>query len=88
MQSWEQGKFGLDDPLYRHLPEFESIRVYEGKDGAGSPIYRAPARPISVRDVLRHTAGFAYGPGNTPAHEVYVKSDPMALRIDLAGLLQ
>jgi CubicO group peptidase (beta-lactamase class C family) len=86
MQLWEQGKFGLDDPLSRYLPEFEAVRVYGGKDAAGAPIYRAPARPISVRDVTRHTAGFAYGPGDTPAHEAYVKANPMALDIDLAEM--
>jgi CubicO group peptidase (beta-lactamase class C family) len=86
MQLWEQGRFGLDDPLYRYLPEFESIQVYAGKDAAGSPVYRAPARPISVRDIMRHTAGFAYGPGNTPAHDAYVKADPMSLDIDLAEM--
>jgi CubicO group peptidase (beta-lactamase class C family) len=86
MQLWEQGKFGLDDPLFRYLPEFESIQVYAGQDAAGAPVYRAPARPISVRDVMRHTAGFAYGPGKTPAHDAYVKADPMALDIDLAEM--
>ncbi len=86
MQLWEQGKFGLDDPLSRYLPEFESMRVYAGKDATGSPIYRPAARPISVRDVMRHTAGFAYGPGNTPAHDAYVKADPLALTNDLAEM--
>ncbi len=86
MQLWEQGKFGLDEPLYRYLPEFESIQVYAGKDAAGSPVYRAPTRPISVRDIMRHTAGFAYGPGPTPAHDAYVKADPMSLDIDLAEM--
>jgi CubicO group peptidase (beta-lactamase class C family) len=86
MQLWERGKFGLDDPLSRYLPEFESIRVYAGKDATGSPTYRSPARPISVRDVMRHTAGFAYGPGNTPAHDAYVKANPLALDIDLAEM--
>jgi CubicO group peptidase (beta-lactamase class C family) len=86
MQLWEAGKFGLDDPLYRYLPEFESMQVYAGKDAAGSPAYRAASRPISVRDVMRHTAGFAYGAGNTPAHDAYVKADPLALDIDLAEM--
>jgi CubicO group peptidase (beta-lactamase class C family) len=86
MQLWEQGKVGLDDPLSRYLPEFESMRVYAGKDAAGSPIYRPAVRPISVRDVMRHTAGFAYGPGNTPAHEAYVKADPLSLDIDLTEM--
>jgi CubicO group peptidase (beta-lactamase class C family) len=86
MQLWEQGKFGLDDPLSRYLPDFASMQVYAGKDAAGSPVYRAAARPISVRDVMRHTAGFAYGPGNTPAHDAYVKADPLALTNDLAEM--
>jgi CubicO group peptidase (beta-lactamase class C family) len=86
MRLWEQGKVGLDDPLSRYLPEFESMQVYGGKDAGGAPIYRAAARPISVRDIMRHTAGFAYGPGNTPAHEAYVKADPLALDIDLAEM--
>src|SRR5258708_31021960 len=46
MQLWEQGKFGLDDPLSRYLAEFESMQVYAGKDASGSPIYRAASRPI------------------------------------------
>ncbi len=86
MQLWEQGKFSLDDPLSRYLPEFESIQVYAGKGAAGSPIYRAASRPITVRDVMRHTAGFAYGAGNTPVHEAYVKADPLALDIDLTEM--
>jgi CubicO group peptidase (beta-lactamase class C family) len=86
MQLWEQGKFGLDDPLYRYLPEFESMQVYAGKDASGNPIYRPAARPITVRDILRHTAGFAYGAGPTPAHQAYVKADPLALDIDLSEM--
>jgi CubicO group peptidase (beta-lactamase class C family) len=86
MQLWEQGKFGLDDPLSRYLPEFASMQVYAGKDAGGAAVYRAAARPIIVRDIMRHTAGFAYGPGKTPAHEAYVKADPMAVDHDLAEL--
>jgi len=86
MQLWERGKFGLDDPLSRYLPEFEAMQVYAGKDSAGSPIYRAAARPISLRDVMRHTAGFAYGAGNTPAHEAFVKADPLGLDNDLVEM--
>jgi CubicO group peptidase (beta-lactamase class C family) len=88
MQLWEQGKFGLDDPLSRYLPEFASIQVYAGKDPAsGAAIYRPPStRPITIRDVLCHTAGFAYGAGNTPAHQVYVKADPLNLDIALSEM--
>ena len=84
MQLWEQGKFRLDDPLSQYLPEYADMRVYAGKDAAGQPGYIAAERPITVRDIMRHTAGFAYGAGPTPAHEAYVAADPLALTIPLA----
>ena len=84
MQLWEQGKFRLDDPLAEYLPEYATMRVYAGKDDAGQPRYVAAKRPITVRDILRHTAGFAYGAGPTPAHDAYVAAAPLALDIDLA----
>ena len=84
MQLWEAGKFRLDDPLSRYLPEYAHMRVYAGKDAAGQPRYVPTERPISVRDILRHTAGFAYGAGPTPAHDAYVAADPLALTIPLA----
>ena len=61
MQLWEQGKFGLDDPLSRHLPQFAALQVYDGTAPDGSLKLRPPSRPVTVRDVLRHTAGFTYG---------------------------
>lgn len=84
MQLWEAGKVRLDDPLSKYLPEYADMRVYAGKDAAGQPRYVAAERPITVRDILRHTAGFAYGAGPTPAHDAYVAAAPLALDIDLA----
>ncbi len=84
MQLWEAGKFRLDDPLVNYLPEYAAMRVYAGKDAAGQPRYVPAERPISVRDILRHTAGFAYGAGPTPAHHAYVAAEPLALTIPLA----
>jgi len=84
MQLWEQGKFRLDDPLAKYLPEYAAMRVYAGRDAAGKPVYVPAGRPITVRDIMRHTAGFAYGAGPTPAHDAYVAADPLALDIPLA----
>src|SRR3546814_8013586 len=85
MQLWEQGKFHLDDPLAKYLPEYADMRVYAGKDAAGQPRYVPAERPIIVRDILRHTAGFVYGAGPTPAHDAYVAADPLALTIPPCG---
>ncbi|MBL0915111.1 MAG: beta-lactamase family protein, partial [Sphingopyxis sp.] len=84
MQLWEQGKFRLDDPLAKYLPEYASMRVYAGKNADGTPRYVPAERPILVRDIMRHTAGFAYGAGPTPAYDAYVAADPLALTIPLS----
>ena len=66
MTLWEAGKFHLDDPLYWHLPEFRDVEVLRGETTDGRVITSPPRRPITIRDVLRHTAGFAYGADGNP----------------------
>ena len=84
MQLWEQGKFGLDDPLSRYLPEFATMLVQDGTGADGQPLWRPAARPVTIRDVLRHTAGFAYGDGPSPAEKAFAAADPLGLDHDLA----
>ena len=79
MQLWEQGKFGLDDPLARYLPAFGEVKVIDGTGADGKPVLRAPARPIVIRDIMRHTAGFSYGMRDTAADVVFHEIDPLAL---------
>ena len=58
MKLFERGKFRLDDPLEQYAPEFANLKVYAGLDEAGQPKYEAPKRKVTIRDVMRHTAGF------------------------------
>jgi len=59
MTLYEQGKFELDDPVAKYAPEFADIKVYAGKDASERPILEEPNRPMTIRDLTRHTAGFA-----------------------------
>lgn len=57
MTLYEQDKFELDDPISKHLPEFKDMVVYAGQDAEGRHVFEAPKKPITVLDMLRHTAG-------------------------------
>ncbi len=59
MTLYEQGKFQLDDPVARYIPAFDKTTVLETNGDQVKPV--PPKRPITVRDVLRHTTGFSYG---------------------------
>lgn len=60
MRLWEEGKFRLDDPVAKYIPELASVKVQSGVDAHGKPILVAPNRPMTIRDLGRHTAGLAY----------------------------
>jgi CubicO group peptidase (beta-lactamase class C family) len=61
----EQGKFQLDDPVSNYLPEFAEMRVFSGGTVDG-PELRAAKRPITIRHLLIHAAGFTSGETTPP----------------------
>jgi len=79
MTLWEQGKFSLDEPLSKYLPEYADVKVFAGTDAAGKPIVRAPDRPIVVRDIMRHTAGFVTDGGDSGPEKIFAEVDPLNL---------
>lgn len=60
MQLVEQGLIDLDQPLGTVLPALANPQVLEGFDGTGAPILRDAAGPVTLRQLLTHTSGFAY----------------------------
>lgn len=78
MMLYEEGKFELDDPLSMHAPEFANLKVYAGEDESGEAIYEDPIRPATLRDIMRHTGGFASPwDGSTPVGKIFREIDPM-----------
>jgi CubicO group peptidase (beta-lactamase class C family) len=77
MMLYEEGRFNLNDPVSKYLPEFAKMRVgHESFDAAGKRTYfTVPAeRPILVRDLFRHTTGLDYaGPKDETGDNVYKK---------------
>jgi CubicO group peptidase (beta-lactamase class C family) len=60
MQLVEQGKLQLDAPMGKLLPELADPQVLEGFNDKGEPKLRPAKRPITLRMLLTHTAGFTY----------------------------
>ena len=59
MQLVEQGKLSLDAPASRVIPALADVKVLEGWNG-DKPRLRDPKRPMTLRHLLTHTAGFSY----------------------------
>ena len=80
MMLYEQGKFLLDDPVSKYLPEFKNMKVLV-KPTEGQT-YTIPAKnEITIRDLLRHTSGITYQ-WNSDLGALYVKANVAS------GLLQ
>lgn len=65
MQMVEQGKLDLDGQASTWVPQLAAAEVLEGFDAAGKPRTRKPKRPITMRHLMTHTAGFSYEIWNT-----------------------
>ena len=52
MMLWEEGKWQLDDPVHKHIPEFRDLKV---KSASGLV---AQSQPMTMRQLMSHTAGF------------------------------
>jgi CubicO group peptidase (beta-lactamase class C family) len=58
---FEEGKWRLDDPVSKYLPEFSDMKVIAGTDARGQPIVEPARRPPTMREMMSHTAGLGYG---------------------------
>ena len=89
MMLYEEGKFQLDDPLYKYIPEFKDLVVYAGETADGQMITEPVKRAPTIQDLMRHTAGFTYGIfSDTPVDRLYRSANvldinsPMPVLID------
>ena len=91
----ERGKLLLADPVSRYIPELHDLQVgIESVDAASGErrmTIEAARQPITVQDLMRHTAGFTYGQfGDSLVQREYVRAnlmDPHQTNADMAGKL-
>jgi len=58
---FEEGRWRLDDPVTRFIPEFKGLRVVKTVNPDGTMVLEEMKRPPTMREVMSHTAGFGYG---------------------------
>ena len=75
MMLWEQGKWTLDDPVAKHIPEFAGLKV-------ATPNGEVPqTRPMTMRQLMSHTAGFDVNAGYAKAN-IRDRDQPLQAMID------
>ncbi|MGD0755464.1 MAG: serine hydrolase domain-containing protein [Bacteroidales bacterium] len=76
MMLFEEGKFLLDDPISKYIPEFANPRVLDKFNEKDTTYTTVQAnREITIRDLLTHTSGIDYaGIGSANMRAIYAKS--------------
>jgi CubicO group peptidase (beta-lactamase class C family) len=61
LQLVEQGRFAIEDPVEKYLPQFAKLPVVASFDGAtGNYKLRPATKAVTVRHLLTHTSGLGY----------------------------
>ncbi len=82
MMLWEEGKFQLDDPISRYIPEFKNPQVLQSfRYGDTSYTTRPANKEITIRHLLTHTSGLGYSmiDGDERMRMIFQKGDATEL---------
>jgi CubicO group peptidase (beta-lactamase class C family) len=83
MMLYEEGRFQLDDPVAKFIPQLTDMQVFDG-GSVDSYRTRAPKRAMTVRDLLMHTSGLVGRDGSTVVGELYRRAGMRGLDSDFA----
>ncbi|MGB7395425.1 MAG: serine hydrolase domain-containing protein, partial [Pricia sp.] len=77
MMLWEEGKFQLDDPISKYIPEFGEAQILDTFNEKDSTYTVKSAKDqITIRDLITHTSGLGYGviDGDERFRKIYAKA--------------
>ncbi len=77
MMLWEEGKFQLDDPISKYIPEFKNPQVLKSFTYNDTTYATVPAKSeITIRHLITHTSGIGYGviDGDERMKMIYAKA--------------
>ena len=89
MMLYEEGKWRLDDPVARYVPEFARLKVYTGKNDDGTPKLEDAKRSMTMRELMTHTGGLGYvlNPNN-PVDRMIIDANVLDGRQTLQQMVQ
>lgn len=87
MMLFEEGRFLLSDPVSKFIPAFSKTRVFERSTPSGLT-YAKPKHEMTLRDLMRHTAGLSYGWfHDSPVESLYREAQPVASGVTLEEMV-
>lgn len=89
LMQYDQGKFQLDDPVEQYLPQLKGLQVASEDGPDGQPITEPAQHPVTIRELMNHTAGFTYGRfSESQVDALYVKEDIQNPDTTLADMME
>ena len=71
----EEGKWQLNDPVAKYIPEFAKLKVY-GTEANGNIAMKDQNHPVTMRELMSHSGGFTYGFfSNTAVDKMQLEAD-------------
>jgi CubicO group peptidase (beta-lactamase class C family) len=76
MMLYEEGKWRLEDPVTRYIPEFAKLQVFLGENPDGTMKLEDARRPMTMRELMTHSSGLGYvlNP-NAPVDKLFIKEN-------------
>ena len=88
MMLFEEGKWQLNDPVVKYIPEFADLKVY-GTDASGNVVLKDQVHPVTMRELMSHTGGFTYGYfSNTPVDKAQREADILNVNNTLEEMIK
>jgi CubicO group peptidase (beta-lactamase class C family) len=88
MMLYEEGKWQINDPVSRYIPEFSKLKVYTGKNDDGSPKLEDARRSMTMRELMTHTAGLGYVlSANNPVDRMIIENRVLDANAPLQNMI-
>ena len=88
MMLYEEGKWRLDDPITRYIPELAKLQVFLGENPDGTMKLEDARRPMTMRELMTHSGGLGYilNP-NAPVDKLFIKENVLSAAAPLQTMI-